>query len=103
MLRVTLTLAAATAVASFVATTNLASRTSTALNAYVPDGLTPVRDILICISSRHIVLCLGLQEQWKAMKKKEEDSRKKKNYGAGGARGFKSRSMVRRALSIQSS
>lgn len=43
-----------------------------------------------------MLLCRGLQEQWQAMKKKEEDSRKKKNFGAGGARGFKSRSMVRR-------
>mmetsp|Transcript_17448 Transcript_17448/g.22724 ORF Transcript_17448/g.22724 Transcript_17448/m.22724 type:complete len:241 (+) Transcript_17448:74-796(+) len=46
---------------------------STKLNAYVPDGLTP--------------------EQWKKMKAKEEADRKQKNFGAGGARGFKSRSM----------
>lgn len=37
------------------------------------------------------------------MKKKEEESRKKKNFGAGGARGFKSRSMVRSELSMRSS
>lgn len=48
-------------------------RTPTALNAYVPDGLTP--------------------EQWKAMQKKEAEAKSKKNFGAGGARGFKSRSM----------
>ncbi|KAJ8609418.1 hypothetical protein CTAYLR_009095 [Chrysophaeum taylorii] len=49
-------------------------RTSTAVGmGYVPDGLS--------------------KEQWEALKKKESDERKKKNFGAGGARGFKSRSM----------
>mmetsp|Transcript_3813 Transcript_3813/g.11855 ORF Transcript_3813/g.11855 Transcript_3813/m.11855 type:complete len:229 (-) Transcript_3813:261-947(-) len=43
------------------------------LKAYVPDGLTA--------------------EQYAKLKKKEVEEAKKKNFGAGGARGFKSRSM----------
>jgi len=59
---------------AFVAQTMPASvsRTSS-LSAYVPDGLSA--------------------SQWEAMKKKEKADQKKKNFGAGGARGFKSRSM----------
>merc|ERR1719224_94467 len=45
---------------------------TTQLNAYVPDGLSP--------------------EQWKKMQAKEKEKSKGKNFGAGGARGFKSRS-----------
>jgi len=41
---------------------------------YVPDGMTPA--------------------QYKALKDKEAADMKKKNFGAGGARGFKSRSMT---------
>ncbi|KAJ1456950.1 hypothetical protein M885DRAFT_516554 [Pelagophyceae sp. CCMP2097] len=33
------------------------------------------------------------KEQWAAMQKKEADAKSKKDFGAGGARGFKSRSM----------
>merc|ERR1719451_258940 len=32
------------------------------------------------------------KEQWAAMQKKEKDAKANKNFGAGGARGFKSRS-----------
>ena len=51
---------------------SVASRT-TSLSAYVPDGMS--------------------KAQWDALKKKEKEDQKKKNFGAGGARGFKSRSM----------
>lgn len=46
---------------------------SVAMNGYVPDGLS--------------------KSEWEALKKKEADEKAKKNFGAGGARGFKSRSM----------
>ena len=49
-------------------------RSSTALGAYVPDGMTAA--------------------QWEAVKKKEKAAKAKKNFGVGGARGFKSRSMA---------
>merc|ERR1719247_3351333 len=42
------------------------------LNGYVPSGMSA--------------------EQWKKMQQKEKDANSKKNFGAGGARGFKSRS-----------
>jgi hypothetical protein len=44
-----------------------------ALHGYVPSGMTP--------------------EAYAAMKKREEEARKKKQFGKGGARGFESRSM----------
>ena len=50
------------------------ARASTALSAYVPDGMTAA--------------------QWEAVKKKEKAAKAKKNFGVGGARGFKSRSMA---------
>ncbi|KAJ8603806.1 hypothetical protein CTAYLR_000223 [Chrysophaeum taylorii] len=71
-LRAVLLLAAVAKVSAFL-TGDLAVRPATSLHAYVPDGLTPA--------------------QWAAMKKKEADAKSKKNFGAGGARGFKSRSM----------
>eukprot|EP00631_Chrysoreinhardia_giraudii_P001508 CAMPEP_0197421626 /NCGR_PEP_ID=MMETSP1170-20131217/9894_1 /TAXON_ID=54406 /ORGANISM="Sarcinochrysis sp, Strain CCMP770" /LENGTH=231 /DNA_ID=CAMNT_0042948889 /DNA_START=51 /DNA_END=746 /DNA_ORIENTATION=+ len=73
MNRVTILALALTTAAGFVPTTPAVAGRAVALNAYVPDGLTP--------------------EQWASMKKKEADDKKKKNFGAGGARGFKSRSM----------
>ena len=48
------------------------ARASTALSAYVPDGMTAA--------------------QWEAVKKKEKAAKAKKNFGVGGARGFQSRS-----------
>ena len=59
-------------VASLVPATSTSGRTATQLYGYVPDGLT--------------------KEQWAAMQKKEKEEKKNKNFGAGGARGFKSRS-----------
>ena len=59
-------------VASLVPATSTSGRTATQLYGYVPDGLS--------------------KEQWAAMQKKEKDDKKNKNFGAGGARGFKSRS-----------
>ena len=50
------------------------ARASTALSAYVPDGMTAA--------------------QWEAVKKKEKAAKAKKNFGVGGARGFRSRSMA---------
>ena len=44
-----------------------------AVHGYVPSGMSP--------------------EAYAAMKKREEDARKKKQFGKGGARGFESRSM----------
>ena len=43
----------------------------TVAGAYVPSGFT--------------------KEQWAAVKKKEADAQAKKNFGQGGARGFKGR------------
>lgn len=48
---------------------------------YVPDGMTP--------------------EQYKALKAKEKAENSKKNFGAGGARGFKSRSMTSFQLALE--
>jgi len=45
---------------------------STRLNAYVPSGMS--------------------KEEWAKIQKKEKDAKKGKNFGEGGARGFKSRS-----------
>merc|ERR1719261_2324825 len=59
-------------VASLVPATSTSGRTATQLYGYVPYGLS--------------------KEQWAAMQKKEKDAKKNKNFGAGGARGFKSRS-----------
>lgn len=41
---------------------------------YIPDGMT--------------------QKQWDTLKRKEAEKKKKKNFGASGAKGFKSRSMA---------
>lgn len=57
-------------------TTSAVSRHATRVEplfGYVPDGLS--------------------KSEWEAIKKKEADERKKKNFGEGGTRGFKSRSM----------
>jgi len=48
------------------------AKSPTALHGYVPDGLS--------------------KEQWEKMQKDEKAKRAKKNFGAGGARGFESRS-----------
>eukprot|EP00629_Pelagomonadales_sp_RCC1024_P012602 CAMPEP_0119259494 /NCGR_PEP_ID=MMETSP1329-20130426/293_1 /TAXON_ID=114041 /ORGANISM="Genus nov. species nov., Strain RCC1024" /LENGTH=182 /DNA_ID=CAMNT_0007258879 /DNA_START=164 /DNA_END=709 /DNA_ORIENTATION=- len=50
-----------------------AARPGTQLHGYVPSGMTAA--------------------QWEAQKKKEQAAKAKKNFGAGGARGFESRSM----------
>lgn len=52
---------------------NTVCKSSTALHAYVPDGLNP--------------------EQWKKIKAEESRANKGKNLGKVGPRGFKSRSM----------
>ena len=51
-----------------------APKVSTSLAAYVPSGMSP--------------------EEYAKLKKREADAKKKKNFGAGGARGFESRSMA---------
>ena len=51
-----------------------APKAATQLAAYVPSGMSP--------------------EEYAKLKKREADAKKKKNFGAGGARGLESRSMA---------
>lgn len=65
---------AASSTHAFTGTTHSVLRsTDTALNAYVPDGMTP--------------------EQWKQMQAKEKATNAKKKFGAFGPQSFKSRSL----------
>ena len=72
MIKATVIALLASPAAALVAPASQSAVSSTALHAYVPDGLSAA--------------------QWKEMQAKEKKAKEGKNFGAGGARGFKSRS-----------
>jgi len=73
IMKFTVAVLAASSACAFVAQPSAVRTGDVARSAYVPSGLS--------------------KEEWAKMKAKEADAMKKKNFGAGGARGFKSRSM----------
>merc|ERR1719198_615280 len=73
MIKVALLALALTGAAAF-APARSTSASRVARHAYVPDGMSAA--------------------QWKAVQEKEKAAKAKKNFGRGGARGFKSRSMA---------
>ena len=75
---------------------NFWSKTNSA--ADVDEDLAPDK------SSRHAqhTACHRSKDEWAKIQKKEADAKKKKNFGAGGTRGFESRSMASTILAIES-